>query len=161
VLCSGIRKRQAAICVISGFRFGVNTYAVFWDVTKRSLVVTDVSGQNIGLIFKVWFCLCCFTLECKTDTLSRNVGKSKLRNVPEEGRSQTAICSKTLLHIYQTTRCHPRRLQSSFSQPWKRHYLARTRRFDLRWSSLLYQSQNLRTEYSCEKWKVYAEEEII
>jgi len=27
-------------------------YSLFWDVTRRSFVVADVSGQRIGLIFK-------------------------------------------------------------------------------------------------------------
>ena len=31
---------------------GVNKIFVFWDVTQRRLIVTDVSGQRIGPIFK-------------------------------------------------------------------------------------------------------------
>jgi hypothetical protein len=36
------------ICVISGFHRGVKE--TFWDVTQRSLVVTDFSGHPVGPI---------------------------------------------------------------------------------------------------------------
>jgi len=39
-------------------------YSIFWVVTQRKLVVTDVSGQHIGK---------CLILEVGTDRLSRNV----------------------------------------------------------------------------------------
>jgi hypothetical protein len=42
-------------------------YALFWDITRRRVLFTDVSGQSICLIFK--------GQEYGTDTLSRNVGK--------------------------------------------------------------------------------------
>jgi hypothetical protein len=52
----------------------------FWDVTQRTLSVTDVSGQSIDPIFQ--------DLEDETDSLSQNVGdyQSTLRNIPEERR---------------------------------------------------------------------------
>jgi hypothetical protein len=53
-------------------------FTLFWDVTQRRLVVTDVSGQAIGPIFEdrdqEEFLLDCLTLEDGTDSLSQNVG---------------------------------------------------------------------------------------
>jgi hypothetical protein len=46
--------------------------SLFWDVTQRLLVVTDVSGQPIGPIFKGQEGST-LTLEDGTDKLSRNV----------------------------------------------------------------------------------------
>jgi hypothetical protein len=65
-------------------------YSLFWDGKQRKLVVTDVSGQPIGPIFKGQsvqeFCL---TLENESDRLPRNGGnyQSTLHNIPEELRS--------------------------------------------------------------------------
>jgi hypothetical protein len=44
--------------------------SLFWDVTQRRLVVTDVSGQSVGAVAS----LDCLTLDDGTDRLSRNVG---------------------------------------------------------------------------------------
>jgi len=38
--------------MISGFGRGVNKTSLFWDVTQRILVVTDVAGQALGPIVK-------------------------------------------------------------------------------------------------------------
>jgi hypothetical protein len=46
-------------------------YSLFWDVTRRSFVVTAVSGQPIGPIFK-------------GPETSVTECQSKLRNIPEE-----------------------------------------------------------------------------
>jgi len=67
--------------------------SLFWDVTPYGLLVTDFSGQPIGLIVN-----CeglkkdlsdCLTLEDGTDRLFRNVGnyQSTLHNIAEERRS--------------------------------------------------------------------------
>ena len=63
------------------------------------MVVTDVSGQPIGPIFKGQAVLKrlhkdCLTLEDRTDRLSRNVGKCQytLRNNPEERISHLVVC---------------------------------------------------------------------
>ena len=40
------------VCVISGFRRLVNEISLFWHVTHRRLVVTDVSGQPVASISK-------------------------------------------------------------------------------------------------------------
>jgi hypothetical protein len=59
-------------------------YSLFWDVTHRILVVTDVSVQPIGPIFKGRAIHCSSTLEDGTDRFYRNVGnyQSTLRNIP-------------------------------------------------------------------------------
>jgi hypothetical protein len=52
--------------------------SLLWDGSRGRLMVTDVSGQRIGPIFKnqaVQEELDCLTLEDGTDTWSRNVGK--------------------------------------------------------------------------------------
>jgi hypothetical protein len=50
--------------------------SLFWDVTRRRLVVTDVSGQPIDPIFKAQAVfLDCLNVEDETDWLSRNVSK--------------------------------------------------------------------------------------
>jgi hypothetical protein len=49
--------------------------SLFWDVTQRGLIVTDVSGQPLGPIFKDPAVQDRLTLEDGTDKLSRNVGK--------------------------------------------------------------------------------------
>jgi hypothetical protein len=43
--------RRNCLCVISGFRGGVNEYDLFWDFTHRGLVVlfTGISGQPTNL----------------------------------------------------------------------------------------------------------------
>jgi hypothetical protein len=46
-------------------RFQPST-AIFWDVTQRTLAVTEISGQPIGPI--------CLTFEDWIDMLYRNVG---------------------------------------------------------------------------------------
>jgi hypothetical protein len=53
---------------------------IFWDVMRRRMVVSDVSGQAVRL-----------TLEGGTYTLSQNIDKyqSVPCNIPEERRSQT------------------------------------------------------------------------
>ena len=40
------------VCLISGFRRDVNQISLFWDLTQRLLVITDVSRQPFGPIFK-------------------------------------------------------------------------------------------------------------
>ena len=70
--------------------------SVFWDFTQSILVVTDVSGQAIGPIFKgqAFFLECC-TIDDGKDRLSRNVGNHPctLRNIPEERRfERKSIC---------------------------------------------------------------------
>jgi hypothetical protein len=66
--------------------------SLFLEITQRKLVVTDVSGQGIGPIYKgqaVQEDLYCLAFEDATYSLSRNVGnyKSTLHNIPEEGIS--------------------------------------------------------------------------
>jgi len=39
-------------CEIRGFHRGVNRSSVFWDVTQRRLIVSDVSGRQISQIFR-------------------------------------------------------------------------------------------------------------
>ena len=58
-------------------------HSLFWDVPQRSSVVTDVSGQAIGPIFRG-------QLKDQTDRFSLNVGnyQSRLLNVPLERISQ-------------------------------------------------------------------------
>ena len=62
----------------------------FWDVTQRGLVVTDASGQTVGIILKDEGVkddlLRSLTLEDGIDRLFRNVGnhQSTLCNIPEE-----------------------------------------------------------------------------
>jgi hypothetical protein len=62
-----------------------------WDVTRRRLVGTDVSGQPIGSILKVqtWS----LSLEDGTDRLSWNIRnyQSTLRDIPEERRFSGAF----------------------------------------------------------------------
>ena len=66
--------------------------SLFWDITQRRLVVTDVSVQPIGPIFMDradWTVLplkICLTVEDGSDRLSRNVDKyqSTVRNIAEE-----------------------------------------------------------------------------
>ena len=51
--------------------------ALFQDVTQRTVVITDVSGHSIVLIFnaqETYFCLT-FNPEEGTDMLSRNVSR--------------------------------------------------------------------------------------
>jgi hypothetical protein len=43
---------KVPLYVISGFRRCVNELLLFWDVTQRIMVATDVSGHLIGPIFK-------------------------------------------------------------------------------------------------------------
>jgi hypothetical protein len=66
-------------------------YSLFWDFTQRRLsLVTDVSGQPIGSIFKGQAVfLDCLTLEDAQDRLSRNVSnyQSTLRKIPKERKS--------------------------------------------------------------------------
>jgi hypothetical protein len=61
---------------------------LFWDVTQCILIVTDVSGQAVGPIFKGQA-----ILEDGNDTFYRNFGnyESTLRNIPEERSSQNFI----------------------------------------------------------------------
>jgi hypothetical protein len=64
--------------------------SLFCDVTRRSLVVTDFSGQSIGLIFKSQSVEDdCFTPQCgKTACSETSVNyPSTLRNITEERRS--------------------------------------------------------------------------
>ena len=65
--------------------------SLFWDITQRNLVVTDVSGQRIGPIFQwsltVWP-LKMGTISCP-ETLVTNY-QCALRNIPEERRSHDA-----------------------------------------------------------------------
>ena len=94
-ICQNLRIRKQKLCV--PYRAYGRRYGLFWDVTKRSLIVTDVSGQLIGPIFRVQavqemfpaFFLNCLTLEDGTDRFSRNAGnyQSTLRNILEEPRS--------------------------------------------------------------------------
>jgi len=62
----------------------------FWDVTQRGLVVTDVSGQCVGIILKSEVVkddlFACLILEDGMGRLFRKVGnyQSKLCNIPEE-----------------------------------------------------------------------------
>jgi hypothetical protein len=65
---------KPVLCVISSFRRSVNYIFAFIDVTQRILVVTEVSGQPTGSIFKGQAVLDYLTLEDGTDRLSRNVG---------------------------------------------------------------------------------------
>jgi hypothetical protein len=55
--------------------------SLFWDVTQRTLVVTDVSGHPTGPVGP--------NLEEGTERLPRNVGNyhAMLHNIPEERRS--------------------------------------------------------------------------
>ena len=68
-------------------------YSLFWDVTQRRLVVTDVSGQPIRPIFKGQILPAeCLTLLDGTDMLSRKVEKKQeLRNIREEGTSRFVV----------------------------------------------------------------------
>jgi hypothetical protein len=52
---------------------GLMRSSLFWDITHRTLVVTDVSEQPIGPIFKGQ-AVRCLNLEDGNDKLSRNVG---------------------------------------------------------------------------------------
>ena len=45
-------ENKGAFGEISGFHHGVVSCSLFWDVTQRRMVVTDVTGQHIGPIFK-------------------------------------------------------------------------------------------------------------
>ena len=60
--------------------------SLFWDIMHRRLVITDVSGQPLGPIFKGQ---ANSTLEDGIDRLFQNVGnyQSTLRIIPEEQRS--------------------------------------------------------------------------
>ena len=60
--------------------------SLFWGVTQRRLVVTDVSGHPVGAIVK--------GQEDGTDMLSRNVGNYQCRlcNIPEERRPHRLMC---------------------------------------------------------------------
>jgi hypothetical protein len=93
---------------------------------QHILIVTDVSGQPIGPIFKsqaVQY-LDCLILEDGTDRLSRNVGNYQfmLRNIPEDPRSHLhdggslksrikgILISRTIIRIstgiYRLTQSH-------------------------------------------------------
>jgi hypothetical protein len=86
------------ICKISKNEFLKSAFlllnsSLFWDITQRSVVPTDVWGESIGRIFKGQVVLHqavlnCFNLEDGTNRLYRNVGNcySMLRNVSEERR---------------------------------------------------------------------------
>ena len=66
----------------SGFRRSVNASSLFWDVTQRKLVCTDVSGQPTVPSWMVKQLL-------GTDRLSRSVCiyQFTLRNIPEKQKS--------------------------------------------------------------------------
>jgi hypothetical protein len=56
----------------------VMTSALFWDVTRRLVVIASrCFGQRIGPIFEV---LRLLALEEGTDTFSRNIGKQLLQD---------------------------------------------------------------------------------
>jgi len=67
-------------------------YSLFWDVTRRSFLVTGVSGQPIGLTFK-------------GPETSVTEYQSTLRNIPEERKCN----AYPVLHIgsldLETLRC--------------------------------------------------------
>jgi len=52
-ISSVTEENKGAFGEISGFHRSLVTCSLFWDVTQRRLVVTDVSIQHIGPIFKV------------------------------------------------------------------------------------------------------------
>ena len=99
-LCSSCdRKDNCAVAWVM--------YLLFWDVTQRSLVGTDVSGQAIGPIFKG-------QLKDRTNRLSLNVGKYqlRLRSIPEgrisqannylvSGRETLLVCEQTITRNQQ------------------------------------------------------------
>jgi len=68
------------MCVASGYRRRVNKISLFGGVTQRTLVVTDVSGQPTGPIFKVQA-----VLEYGTPDVGNH--QCTLRNKREEQRS--------------------------------------------------------------------------
>jgi len=52
---SGMLRFDGTYCLHAWFQASVAVWmksSLFWDVTQRTLVVTDVSGQPIGTIFK-------------------------------------------------------------------------------------------------------------
>jgi len=66
---------RSKICTISGICLVV-TSSLFWDVTHRRLwLVTEVSGQPTGPVFRGQAVQKSLTLEDGTDRLSRNVSK--------------------------------------------------------------------------------------
>jgi hypothetical protein len=52
-ISSVIEENKGGFSEISGFHRGVVSCSLFWDVTQRRMVVTDVSIQHICPIFKV------------------------------------------------------------------------------------------------------------
>jgi hypothetical protein len=56
--------------------------SIYWDVTQRTLVVTDISEEPIGPVFMDQE-VRCLIHEDGTDRLIRNIG-----NIPEERKSR-------------------------------------------------------------------------